>query len=360
MKKIRYLIIVVFIISVIAVQGCNDNTESVEPAIGSEIDQLISNNPDANIDPGLTILIQYEGKTVLRKAYGLANVETGSIFLPETPCHIGSVTKQFTAMAVMMCIEKEWIDEQQLLSEYFPEYPDLWDYVTIHHLLTHQSGIPDYLNDLHYSFDGMTNDDALEYVIGNGQMNFEPGVMFSYSNTGYIILAKLVEKVSEKGFAEFCKEEIFSPLGMENTYFVDEKNRESENRAIGHTLDGEPYDYFVLTYGDAGIISTIDDMLVWDKSLNSNLLVNHETISKMMSSYADMHNGAYYGYGFIIDNFNGYDLPSHSGGLAGIFAYTGRIKEKDFYIGLFGNSPNYKLFEEIISTALEHYFPEKI
>ncbi|MFC2126652.1 serine hydrolase domain-containing protein, partial [Bacteroidota bacterium] len=293
--------------------------------------------------------------------YGLANVQAGTVFQSETPCYIGSLSKQFTAMAVMILVERELISLQQHIKDYFPEYPDLWKDVTIHHLLTHQSGISDYLNDHGYAFDGMTNDDAIDYVIKNGYMNFEPGEMWKYSNTGYIILAELVEKVSGKSLSLFCNEEIFSPLGMVNTFYVDDDNQEPNDRAVGHTLSGELFDYTIKTNGDGGVISTVDDMLKWDKSLNTGFLVSRETIADMMSPFADMNNGAYYGYGWYIDNINGFELISHDGGIAGIFAYAGRVKEKDFYVCLFGNSPNYQLYlQEIIITVFDFYFPENI
>jgi len=359
MRTRNELFLTLTIISVVcALSGCNEHGEIIDTGIGSKIDRIIDRNLEESADPGLVILIYRQGQTELRKAYGLADVQAGKRFQPGTPCYTGSLAKQFTAMSIMILVERELIDPQQPIKDYFPEYPDLWNDVTIHHLLTHQSGISDYLNDHRYAFDGMTNIDAISYVIANGYMKFEPGEMFSYSNTGYLLLAELVGKVSGKPLSQFCEEEIFSPLGMENTFFISDKYQEPEDRAIGHTLDGEVLDYTLRTNGDGGMISTVDDMLLWNKSLNSDRIVGKETIGIMMYPYADMKNDAYYGYGWYIDNFNGHELISHDGGIAGIFAYAGRIEEKDFYICLFGNSPNYPLFMDIIRTALEFYFPD--
>jgi CubicO group peptidase (beta-lactamase class C family) len=182
-----------------------------------------------------------------------------------------------------------------------------------------------------------------------------PKEMFKYSNTGYIILAELVEKISGKSFELFCDKEIFSPLGMDDTYFINENIPVPNDIAFGHTLDGELFEYDIRTCGDGGIITTVDDMLIWDNSMYSDPVVSLEALEIMMSPLSDMKNGVYYGYGFIIDNFNGYELPSGNGGYAGIFAYSGRNKEKKFYVCLMGNSPNYSLFEELISTVLNHY-----
>jgi CubicO group peptidase (beta-lactamase class C family) len=351
------LLAITLAVDVLVISGCNDHQNHINPGIESKVDLIIENSIDKSSDPGLTILIHCDGNTDLRKAYGLADVQTREAFRPQTPCFIGSLSKQFTATAIMILVERKRISLTDHIKDHFPEFPASWENVTIHHLLTHQSGISDYFNDHGYAFDGMNNGDALDYVLENGTMHFKPGDMFRYSNTGYIILAELVDKVAGKKLSAFCEEEIFSPLGMVNTYFVDENSQIPINRAIGHTLQGDIFDYTIRTIGDGGMISTVDDMLIWDTSHYSNLIVSQETLSTMMTGFADMNNGAYYGYGYIIDNYNGYTIPSQNGGFAGIFAYSGRIEEKKFYICMMANSPNYNLFEEIISTTLNHYFP---
>ena len=257
----------------IGLSDCNDDTEDIKIGIESKIDKIIESNINITTDAGLTLLIQNEGKTELRKAYGLARVQEGRFYQPGTQSYIGSISKQFTATAVMILAERKLLSVEQHISEYFPEYPELWKDVTIHHLLTHQSGISDYLNDHGYAFDGMTNSDVLNYIIDNGYMNFEPGEMFKYSNTGYIILALLVERITGKTLDVFCKDEIFSPLGMNNTYFVNESTQIPADMAVGHTLNGELFDYTIRTNGDRGMISTVDDMLLWNNSHNYDLLI---------------------------------------------------------------------------------------
>jgi len=352
----NHILTIATLLVFIGLSNCNDDAESVVSDIESKIDEIVENNINVTTDPGFTLLIQNEGKIELRKAYGLANVQDGRIYQPETKSYIGSITKQFTATAIMILAERELLSVEQHLSEYFPEYPELWKDVTIHHLLAHQSGISDYLNEHGYAFDGMTNRDVINYIIDNGYMNFEPGKMFKYSNTGYIILAELVERITGIPLDIFCKDEIFSILGMKNTYFINENTQVPDDMAVGQDLNGELFDYTIRTNGDGGMISTVDDMLLWNNSHHSNLLVSQETFNTMMSPFSDIENGAYYGYGYIIDNYEGFNLPSGNGGFADIFAYVGRIEEKNFYICLMGNSPNYKLFEELISAILEHYF----
>jgi CubicO group peptidase (beta-lactamase class C family) len=340
----------------IGLPSCNDEEEGLKTDIESKIDEIVDNNINVNTDPGFVLLIQNKGKLELRKAYGLANVQDGRIYRPDTKSYIGSISKQFTATAIMLLAERDLLNVDQHISEYFPEYPEIWKDVTIHHLLTHQSGISDYLNDHGYAFDGMTNSDALNYIIENGYINFEPGEMFKYSNTGYIILAELVKRITGTSLDIFCKEEIFLPLGMENTYFINENTQVPNDMAVGHDLNGELFDYTIRTNGDGGMISTVDDMLIWNNSHHSNLIVSHEIFNTMISPFSNIENGTYYGYGYILDNYEGFDLPSGNGGFAGIFAYAGRIEENNFYICLMGNSPNYKLFDELISTSLEYYF----
>jgi CubicO group peptidase (beta-lactamase class C family) len=354
----KTLLVIIPFICIVVISGCKDETDVIAPDIGSKIDLIVEQNIDGTTDPGLTLLVQHDGKIVLQKAYGLANVQTVEAFNVHTPCFIGSVSKQFTATAIMILVERDSVRVEDPIRDYFPEYPEEWDKVTIHHLLSHQSGISDYFNDHGYAFDGMTNTHALEYIFEHGTLHFEPGERFKYSNTGYIILAELVEMVTGKSLAEFCDEEIFSPLGMNNTLFVVDDNQIPPNRAIGHTLAGEVFDYTIRTNGDGGMISTVDDMAKWDRSLDNNPIISQGMLSAMMNPYSDMKNGAFYGYGFIIDNYNGYTLPSQNGGFSGIFAYYGRNKEKKFFICLMANSPDYALFEEIISTILDYYFPK--
>ena len=123
---------------------------------------------------------------------------------------------------------------------------------------------------------GLTNNEALEYVIEYGKVNFNPEERFSYSNTGFIILAKLVEKETGKSLSAFCCDEIFQPLGMDNTFFVIDINQAPVDRAIGHTMTGEVFDYTQCTNGDGGMISTLDDMLIWYHGINTGEIVYQE------------------------------------------------------------------------------------
>lgn len=309
-------------------------------------------------DPGIAVLVHKEGETSFRRGYGMADLERKVPFKPNTMGYIGSVAKQFTAMAVMICAERGLLKVNDPLLHYFPEFPDLWNEVTIHHLLTHQSGIPDYSNDLGYYFNGIKNQDAITYVIENNTMNFLPGEKFKYSNTGYILLAELVERTAKTPFTEFCQHEIFDPLGMHNSLFLEESQADIPGRAIGYTKQGKLNDYFLRTEGDGGMISTVDDLLIWNESLYTEKLVKTETITTIFGKHTEIGEGAFYGYGWVIGNVRGLDNPTHSGGSAGTSAYISRIAEQDFFLAMIANGSGPELKVNIIRAVLLHYFPE--
>ncbi len=189
------------------------------------------------------ILVSVGGRKVYEKADGKADLEKNEDFTTSTPCYLASLSKQFTAMGIMMLEEKKLLDFNDPLSKYFPEFPSYAQTVTIQHLLNHTSGIIDY-ESLGIDHPGLTNKDVFDKLIKQPSLRFKPGDKYEYSNSGYVLLAMIVEKASGMSFSEFMEKNIFQPLNMINSFVYDRSTAKIKSRAKGY---GKFYD--VSDYG---------------------------------------------------------------------------------------------------------------
>ncbi len=265
-----------------------------------------------------TILVAENGNIIYDSALGFANLVSREPLTDSSAFYLASVSKQFTAMAIMMLKEQNKLSYHDTLTKFFPEFPAYANKITIRHLLTHTSGLPDYFGMDKFYRPGLNNEDVLHALIAQKKLNFYPGDRFSYSNSGYVMLAMIVEKVSGKPFNVFMKEFIFDPLGMKNTLVYDSSKPVIRNRAAGFNKNGDLDDYEILTAGDGGIYSTTHDLFLWDQSLYQNKLVDSSTLAEAFHG-AKLNNGSLsdYGFGwFIVRNANN-KIVHHSGGLNG-------------------------------------------
>ena len=210
------------------------------------------------------------------------------------------------------------------LSKYFPEFPNYTDSVTIKQLMTHTSGIADHYR-LGIYKNGLTNSDVKETLVGQEQLDFQPGDKFSYSNGGYVLLSLIVEKVSGIPFHKYMDTNIFKPLGMNNTLVYDESAPIIENRAVGYNQAGELDDYEIFTTGAGGMFSTLDDSHLWDQALYAEKLIPKSTLEEAFTS-ATLNNGTStnYGFGWGISEKDGRKVVQHSGGLGGYRTFLKR------------------------------------
>jgi CubicO group peptidase (beta-lactamase class C family) len=247
-------------------------------------------------------------------------------------------------MAIMILNERNQLSYIDQLSKYFPEFPSYANLVTIKHLLTHTSGIPDHFRLNSYKPD-LTNQDVLNILIEQKSLDFKPGDRFDYSNSGYILLAMITEKVSGMPFHEFMKANVFDPLGMNNTLVYDESKPLINNRAIGHSRDGTFNDYNILTTGAGGIFSRVDDLYLWDQALYSGTLVSWGTIYEAFTPFI-LNNGdiSNYGFGWFIYEDEKSKTVSHSGSLSGFRNYICRdIVNKNAYVLLTNNGDAFEM-----------------
>ena len=286
------------------------------------IDKLMQHSYDYDIFNG-TILVTQNGKKIYSNALGYADKNNNRMLNENTSVYLASVSKQFTTMAVMILKEQNKLSYDNTLSQYFSEFPEYANKVTIRHLMNHTSGIPDHYRLGAYK-PGLNNEDVFKLLIKQ-PLDFEPGANFSYSNGGYVLLSMIVAKVAEQPFHEFMHDNIFKPLGMKNTLVYDQSEPKIKDRAVGYNADGILDDYTIFTTGAGGIYSTINDLHLWDQALYTEKLVSKETLNEAFTP-AKLNNGNYtqYGFGWSVYEAEGRKTVQHSGGLAGYMTFLKR------------------------------------
>jgi len=268
------------------------------------------------------ILVSQNNEVTYRNSFGYADFDKKELLVPESSFYLASVSKQFTTMAVMILKERGELSYDDKLSDFFADFPDYADKVTIRHMMTHTSGIPDHYGLNAYKV-GLNNDDVFELLVKQEALDFEPGSQFSYSNGGYVLLSMIVEKVSGEPFHEFMKTNIFTPLEMTSTLVYDKSEPTVTNRAIGYNMVGKLDDYEIFTTGAGGIYSNLDDLFKWDQALNSDQLVSPESLNEAYQPYVlSSGDTSNYGFGWVIDQENNW--VGHSGSLSGFRTYLRR------------------------------------
>lgn len=308
-----------------------DNDLAVEKAVDAFLKPIV----DEDLISGC-VLIAKRGEIVLSKCYGPANREYDILNTPQMKFRLGSNTKQFTAMGIMILADEGLLSEDDPVSTYYPDYPE-GDRITIHHLLTHSSGIANYNNLPDYGEKMMlplSIDEVIDWF-KDEPLQFEPGEQFAYSNSGYVLLAGIIEKVSGQSYAEFLHDRIFEPLGMHNTG-QDVFTEIIKNRATGFGSDGQkvyqvPYRDMPFTSGAGSLYSTVNDLFLWDQALYAGTLVSSATMQKIFTPHI-----ANYGYGWFIDERFGRKLIWHGGAINGFLSDISRfVDDSIFAVTLF-------------------------
>lgn len=291
------------------------------------------------------VLVAENGKVILKKGYGKANMEWDIPVQPDTKFRIGSVTKQFTAALVLQLIEEGKIKLDGKLTDYLPDYrKDTGDRVSIHQLLNHTSGIPSYTNEKFFREDSRDPYSPADFVkkFSSGDLEFEPGTRFRYNNSGYFILGAIIEKVTGKPYAQVLKEKILDPAGMTNTGY-DVYGTIIKNRAAGYEKTPEGFENahyldMSLPYAAGSMYSTVGDLFIWDQALYGDKILSAESKAKMFTPGLEG-----YGYGlFMQEEQHGKDGPKlkvigHSGGINGFNSLFTRYPEKKNLVVLLDN-----------------------
>jgi CubicO group peptidase (beta-lactamase class C family) len=291
-----------------------------------------------------SVLIAKDGKTLLCKGYGMANYEHDVPNTPQTIFRIASLGKQFTAMAIMQLQEQGLLSVDDTLSKYIPDYPN-GDKITIHHLLTHTSGIPK--NSPNFKQEKIKSH-TLETRIAlfkDLPLDSQPGEKYNYTNSGYILLGYIIEKVSGKKYETVLKENIFAPLNMISSGY-DKARFIIKNQASGYSIDGNGLinaDYTDSSFraGAGALYSTVEDLYLWDQALYSEKLLPKKSLATIFTAHVkqnkDNLNSSSYGYGWEIGKKNNRNVIEHSGEMDGFTADIKRYPDDGVCIIVLSN-----------------------
>ncbi|MBK8517277.1 MAG: serine hydrolase [Saprospiraceae bacterium] len=309
----------------------------------TKFDQLLSDKFKSN-ETGGTALVARKGQIIYKKAFGMANLELNIPMQTENVFRIGSITKQFTAIAILQLMEQGKLDLQDDITKFIPDYPTHGHKITIEHLLTHTSGIQ--------SYTGMKDFDAIsrldkkpEELIAyfkNQPMEFAPGTKWNYNNSGFFLLGYIIEKVTGKTYPEYVEEKIFKTLGMTQSYYGSDskiiKNRASAySKVESGFVNAEPLS-MTLPYSAGSLQSTVEDLFKWNQAVHSYKLVNKENLDKAFTSYilADGKK-TNYGYGWSLGNIQGSPTIEHGGGIPGFLTMGIYLPVEDVFVAVFSN-----------------------
>lgn len=294
----RLILGAIFVSLLLSLSGCGGSSSSqtnapliIKQTLTETIDTYLNTNISDN-EAGLSILVRKDGVAVYNKSKGLADKQTAQSLTAETGFRLASVSKLFTALAVMQLFEQNQLLLTDSVRDYLPELPNAWHAITIHHLLSHQSGIPDYANDFSGSEQewvrGMTNQALVEHYATNSTLEFTPGTQADYSNSGYVLLGEIVSRVSGLSFADYMQANIFQPFNMVNSYIVDELNPLQQGAALNFAQSSVPFNFELYLTGAAAQVSSIDDMNHFIGALLNNEIISQTTFDLMTEAHSEL------------------------------------------------------------------------
>jgi CubicO group peptidase (beta-lactamase class C family) len=300
--------------------------------------------------PGCALGVYRDGKIVFSKGYGLANIEENVAITPQSVFDIGSTSKQFTAASILLLEKQGKLSINDDVRKYIPELTNYGQKITILNLLNHTSGLRDYLTLMELAdinMDSVTTDeDALQMIVRQKALNFEPGSEWLYSNTGFFLLSVIVKRVSGKTLKEFAAENIFAPLEMTHTQYRDDHTSLIANRAMaydakgkggGYTLD---VSYFEQT-GDGAVHTSVEDLLKWDENFYSGQIGGKDFLAEIQEQ-GKLNNGKVleYAKGLTVADYRGLHTVSHGGAWGGYRAELLRFPEQHFSVACLCNLGN--------------------
>lgn len=332
LKKLTTAFIVLpFFISTMEAQKLSKSYEK-------KIDSLIQTEFGNKNEPGGAFMVTRNGKSIYRKAFGKANLELDSDMTPDNVFQIGSMTKQFTAVAILMLEQQGKLKVTDPVSKYNKDYPN-GDKITIHHLLTHTSGIKDFtkMKALSSIAQKEMKPEAMVDFFKNEPVDFAPGEKFEYNNSGYVLLGYIIEVVSGDTYEDFIQKNIFDKAGMTHSYYASDR-KVIPKRASGYHKKEQGFVNktvisFSVPFSSGSLMSTVDDLWKWQQALNQNILLNPAETQKAFQKYK-LNNGEEftYGYGWHLKEMNGTPDREHGGSVFGFKSMGVYIPGEDIYV----------------------------
>lgn len=306
------------------------------------IDALFTDYTGPSV-PGASVIVIQDGRVVLSRAYGMADIQHGVPATTRTDYRLASLTKQFTAMAIMLLVKDGKIGYDLPVRDILQEMPRESHQVTIRNLLNHTSGVLDYEDLIPDTQTVQVHDaDVLQLLAGRDSMNFAPGTHYRYSNSGYCLLALVVERVSRMPFARFLHERVFAPLGMTSSVAHQDGVDTVPNRAYGYTPDSDrflPTDQSVTsaTLGDGGVYTSVEDLVHWDQALYPGGLMDSAAMAQATTPPTLPNDSTQYGFGWFIDTYRGTRRWRHTGETSGFRNAIQRYPDLHFTVIILTN-----------------------
>ena len=324
----------------------------------AQIDRIMSAAypPD---QPGAAVLVARNGEVIFRQGYGLANLEHKVPISPDTVFRLASATKQFTATAVLMLMERGRLSLDDEITKFLPDYPTAGAKITVAHLLAHTSGIASY-TDMPEWMGRLREDLTVEGLIDifkDQPLMFQPGDKWAYNNSGYVLLGAIIEKASGQKYEDFIREHIFEPAGMKNSYYGGYA-KIIPQRAAGYEREGDGYVHarflsMSQPYASGALLSTVNDMLRWNQALYSGKLIKKDTLDLAFEPFK-LNNGqeTNYACGWMIGQIKGHRVVQHGGGIFGFSTFTLSMPEDHVYVVLLSNDSGREPGASFLATKL--------
>lgn len=362
---IRRLLAVRITTLLIAACGC---ASIHAQTLTARLDSLLDDWKEKNA-AGMAALLIRNGRIEYRKVFGFADLDARSPITPNTQFLLASLTKQFTALAIMILAERHELQFDDTLAKFCPEFPDYAHTITIRHLLNHTAGLTQYQELLVGKIDEnyfrssksqpaaheFTAAEALEALSHQQKLRFRPGDKFEYSDSAYVVLAQIVERITGMRYAEFMKENIFDPLGMRDTLVVDERKQKVPRLALAYAKRNGRWQDITYSpensiYGEDGIYSTINDLYKWDQALYTERLVSRSMLEMAFTPGLGndgkeittdiLSRPSSYGFGWFISSLHGEKDVEHSGGWSGYATHILRVPGRRITAIVLTNSSN--------------------
>ncbi|MBK8944643.1 MAG: beta-lactamase family protein [Ignavibacteriae bacterium] len=350
MKKISIILLLQIIII-----SCG--TISME----NKIDNIFSEFQN-ELTPGVSVSVLKDEKLVYEKCFGFADLENKILIEPKTNFRLASITKQFTAFSILLLENEGKLSLSDSLTKFFPEFPKYGNIISIKNILQHTSGILDYKDFVNDDSIQVKDKDVLQILMNQDSTYFEPGKKHRYSNSGYAILALIVEKLSGKTFAEFLNERIFKPLKMNNSIAYEKGISEIPNRAFGYVKTDTGFEFSdqsstSAVLGDGGIYSSTIDLLKWNEEVENPTLLPKEKFAQSFVKGKNNKGEEFdYGFGWRLDPYKNYKRIYHTGSTCGFSNIYMKIPELDLTVIILINIRDYdakKYAEQITDLFIE-------